>query len=120
MKRPIAADLPTFLIQIGQIGDVWLVGGSIDDPDPKDYDIFVGYPDWNKVISQVDLSEAQPNTFGGWKMTIYNIQIGSLHKGEHREGHTEIDIWPDDPMGHLMAGRRIYHIKSNTLFGEIG
>jgi len=72
--------LPTLVRQLGLYCDAWLVGGSVDDDNPKDYDVVVPYSQWNKACMLLP-KEVKFNTFGGIKCVSDGFSI---------------DVWIDD------------------------
>jgi hypothetical protein len=60
----------------------WIVGSAADpnNTQPRDYDVVVPHSRWNAAAFLIPL-DAKVNTFGGWKVTVNDIQI---------------DVWPGE------------------------
>lgn len=96
--------LPKPVVPFAQMG-CWIVGSAADpfNHKPRDWDLMVPFHRWNEVAPMIP-KDAIPNTFGGWKFTVDDV---------------EIDIWPEDLsdwLTKLGLVKWVYHPLSGARF----
>lgn len=101
----MARRLPLLVNKICYAHDAWIIGGACIQETPKDYDIAVPFANWFGAAMLIP-SEAQPNSFGGWKFTSEGFLV---------------DIWPCDLawllQNHMV--KDIWHPRTGAKFKRV-
>lgn len=95
-------NLPKLVTKLCYTCEAWIAGSAaqVDKSDPKDYDVLVPFQYWVNAAALIP-GDAQPNTFGGWKIIEDGIAV---------------DVWPGDLSWYLLneMARSAWHPRSNT------
>ncbi len=92
---------PKIVSLLGTLCDAWLVGSTITEDDPKDYDLFVPISKWKYTV-QLLPKEVTLNTYGGFKF---------------QDNDKTIDMWTDEFETLFMSQyfKQALHLKSGKL-----
>ena len=65
---------PELVSKLFVLCEAWLIGGAVDDDNPKDWDVWVPLSKWS-IACGIIPKEVKVNRFGGFKINENGIEI---------------------------------------------
>ena len=92
--------LPELVTRLTTVCSAWIVGGAVDDNNPKDYDIFVPIKYWREACIIIP-KNATINRMGGFKCISDGI---------------EVDVWTGEMSDFLASAyfNKCYHPQTGV------
>jgi len=99
MKRP------ELVTKLCAYCDGWLIGSSVTEENPRDYDVWIPYEKWSVACTMIP-KDSKINTFGGFKCMSDGV---------------EVDVWTGD-MNDFLASNYFnfaYQPKTGVRIGRL-